>query len=174
MEKIVFDSWENLSWKTLFEMIVNKGENNLKKYIDSWNYNWIWITAMRMPSFEISWDKSDEVWKKIREYCEENFEPYESDIESFVIEDNLDIKNILNWIDEDLQKSIRPILNEVNTILNFESLTKLDVFNRYNKRIEELYKKQDINNLDENLKDFIKNWYEKVWDRVFEILFPKK
>ena len=86
----------------------------------------------------------------------------------------LDVPNILTGIDEDLQKSIRPILDEVNTILNFESLTKFDVYNRYNKRIKKLYEKQDINNLDESLKDFIKKWYKKVWDRVFEILFPKK
>ena len=86
----------------------------------------------------------------------------------------LDIPNILSWIDEDLQKSIRPILEKIDTILNFKSLNKLDIFSTYNDEIEKLYEKQDINNLDENLKDFIKNWYDEVWDRVFEILFPKK
>jgi len=86
MEKIIFNSGENLSWKILFEMIINKAENDLKKYIDSWNYTWLWITAMRMPAFEISWEKSDEVWEKIREYIDENSEVYKDDTESFIDE----------------------------------------------------------------------------------------
>ena len=86
----------------------------------------------------------------------------------------LDIQEILSWIDEDLQKSIIPILEEVNIILNSDFWSEWNALFSFNYRIEQLYNKQDIESLAKEVKDFIKNGYEEVWKRIFEILFSKK
>ena len=84
----------------------------------------------------------------------------------------IDKDKILSWIDDDLQKSIIPILEELETILNSSSWK--DVLSVFNNRIEQLYKKQDIENLPNEVKDFIKTWYDEVWNRLVEILDLKK
>ena len=83
MKKIIFNSGESLSWKTLLDMIIKKAESNLQKYMDSWEYTWMWITAMRMPAYELVWEKSGEVFDIITKYVKENWKPYKDDVESF-------------------------------------------------------------------------------------------
>ena len=96
MEKIIFNSGESLSWKILLDMIIKKAESNLQKYIDSWEYTWMWITAMRMPAYELVWEKSGEVFDIITKYVKENWTPYKNDVETTLVESKKDNEKIKN------------------------------------------------------------------------------
>jgi len=88
----------------------------------------------------------------------------------------LDIKKVLNWIDEDLQKLMIPILDEVNIVLNSSTADESDALFRFNHRVDQYYKEIDFYNLKKinpELYKYLKKWIFEVENRVFEILFSK-
>ncbi len=81
--------------------------------------------------------------------------------------------NILKWIDEDLQKVIIPILVEINLILDDKISNDVDALLQFDYRVEEYYKKIEINNLNIELQEYLRNWLSKVEKRIYKILSPK-
>jgi len=81
--------------------------------------------------------------------------------------------NILKWIDEDLQKVIIPILVEINLILDDKISNDVDALLQFDYRVEEYYKKIEINNLNIELQEYLRNWLSKVENRIYKILSPK-
>jgi len=173
MEKIEFKWKFPLSGKILFEMIINKWEKRLQEYIDSWEYTWIWITAMRMPAYEIVWDSSGQVFKILAKYLKENWEPYVDSIEIINFEE-LDILYLTKWVDEDIKKMIIPILENINLLFSNSSINKDIILDDFIIRKKWIYKKLNINNLDVGLQKFIKNGFNVVEERMCKILYLKK
>ena len=129
--------------------------------------NFLEKIAVTMPAFL---DVDTETFGKFEELSK-FWKAYEDNVETF-IETKINIGKVLEWVDEDLQKVVIPILEEVNAILKDNLANESDALYQFNSRVEQYYNEIDLKNLNQNLQEYLKNWISKVEDRVFKILFP--
>jgi len=127
--------------------------------------NFLEKIAVTMPAFL---DVDTETFGKFEELSK-FWKAYEDNVETF-IETKINIGKVLEWVDEDLQKVVIPILEEVNAILKDNLANESDALYQFNSRVEQYYNEIDLKNLNQNLQEYLKNWISKVEDRVFKIL----
>jgi len=127
--------------------------------------NFLENIAVTMPAFL---DVDTETFSKFEELSK-FWKAYEDNVETF-IETKINIGKVLEWVDEDLQKVVIPILEEVNAILKDNLANESDALYQFNSRVEQYYNEIDLKNLNQNLQEYLKNWISKVEDRVFKIL----
>ncbi len=128
--------------------------------------NFLEKIAVTIPAFL---DVDTETFSEFEELSK-FWKAYKDDVETF-IETKINIDKVLEWVDEDLQKLVIPILEEVNAILKDNLANESDALYQFNCRVEQYYNEIDLKNLNQNLQEYLKNWISKVEDRVFKILF---